>query len=80
MTLLGHPGKGGLDPVEDISVQRILYQHGEGASKELRGNIGDGRVFSQVIHPTDKLVGEEADASCPYPTGAIVRFSCGVLG
>ena len=45
MTLPGHLGEGGLDPVEDISVQRILYRQGEGASKELGGNLGNGEVF-----------------------------------
>ena len=33
MTLPEHLGEGGLDPVKDITVQRILYQQGEGARK-----------------------------------------------
>ena len=37
-------------------------------------------MFPQVIYPYEKLGGEEADTSCPYPTGAIIRFICGVLG
>ena len=49
MTFPDHLGEGGLDPVEDISVQRILYRQSEGASKELGGNIGNGGVLPQVI-------------------------------
>ena len=49
MTLPDHLGEGGLYPVEDIAVQRILYRQGEGASEDLRGNLGNGGVFPQVI-------------------------------
>ena len=49
MTFPDHLGEGGLDLVEDIDVQRILYQQGEGARKELWGNLGDGGVFPKVI-------------------------------
>ena len=80
MTLPDHLGSGGLDQFKDIAVQRILYRQGEGDRKELGGNIGDGWVFPQVIQPTNKLGGKEADTSCPYLTGATIRFSCGVLG
>ena len=49
MTFPDHLGEGGLDPVEDIAVQGIMYWQGEGASKELEGNLGNGGVFPQVI-------------------------------
>ena len=44
MILPDHLGEGGLNPVEDISVQRILQRQGKGSSKELRSNLGNGRV------------------------------------
>ena len=74
MTFPYHLSEGGLDPVKEIDVQSIMYQQGEGASKELGGNIGNGGVFTQVIHPTNKLGGDEADTLCLYLTGEIIRF------
>ena len=49
MTFPDHIGEDDLDPVEDIAIQIILYQQGEGASKELGGILGNGGVFPQVI-------------------------------
>ena len=49
MTLPDHLGEGGLDPVKDISVHRILQRQGEGASEEPGDNLGDGEVLLQVI-------------------------------
>ena len=79
MTFPDHLGEGGLDPVKDIAVQRILYRQNEGASKELGGNISDGGVFPQVIQPIYKIGEEEAETFCPYSTGAIIRCGCRIL-
>ena len=49
MTLPDHLGEGGLDPVEDIAVNSILQRQGEGASKELGSNLGNGGILPQGI-------------------------------
>ena len=49
MTLPDHIGEGDLDPVENISVQRILQRQGEGAREELGINLSNVGVFPQVI-------------------------------
>ena len=49
VTFPDHLGEGGLDLVEDISVQRILQRQGKGTSKELGSNLGDVGVLPQVI-------------------------------
>ena len=44
MIIPDHLSEGGLDPFKDIHVHRIVNLQGEGASEELRDNLGDGRT------------------------------------
>ena len=56
-----------------------VLRHGKGAHEELRGDLGNGWSFPQLMQLPNELQGEEAGSLCENLTGSVIHLSRGVL-
>ena len=72
-------GERSLYLVQDVIVRRGVLCQGNGAFKELKGDISNGRPFPQLLQLPNELRGEDTGSPHGNPTGAVIRLIRGLL-
>ena len=60
-------------------VRGVVRCQSEGVRKELRGDLGDGRLCPQILQLPNNLRGKESGSPCTNLMGSVIRLSRGFL-